>query len=339
MATTIAPTTSTTTTTTLPPTTTTTPGADVVALTCDQLVTTPWPTRRDVVAGQVPAFQAAGGVGELGDALRAVCPDDLARLEAAVDIEQRAIAATESGRDRDDLLHDFFCPGETAEVDATNWSTEPIGLITGARVEDGLRDPDEEETAEDVVTIVWAIPPLATQHLSIPLARPSDGCSLHSYFFLGDQGPADLGAPGAPGPATSGDDPAVWLPELIRAELADRPAPTLEARAFIEDIRWLRGRRGPDDPDTDVHPLFALTICPGTIEQPAPDLMAFAYRADFDEAIVPSPIGTLSHPGYATLEYGAFRRGSDGRWRRLVFPMRLTGVAMGADCGPVIRHP
>jgi len=36
---------------------------------------------------------------------------------------------------------------------------------------------------------------------------------------------------------------------------------------------------------------------------------------------------------------GAFRRGGDGRWRRLVAPLTLTGRGMGADCGPVVPHP
>jgi hypothetical protein len=342
-ATTTTSTTSTTT-TTLPPTTTTMPGADVVALTCDQLITTPWPGRRDVVAGQAQAFQAAGGAGELGDAVRVACPDALARLEAAIDIEQRAIAAAESGHGRDDLLHNFDCPGETAEVDATNWSTDPIGLVAGARFDDGLLGVDEDADIdpEDVAIVIWAIPPMATQHLSIPLTQPSEGCSLHAHFFLGDQGPADTAdtaGAGAPGPATTGDDPAAWLPELIKAELAALPAPTFEARADVEDVRWLRGSQELVEPDTDVHPLLAVTICPGTFEQPTPDHVAFAYAAEFDEAIVPSPIGTLSHPAYSTLEFGAFRRGSDGRWRRLTAAMPLTGLATGADCGPVRPHP
>ena len=342
ISTTTSSTTSTTTTTTVPPTTTTTtPGADVVALSCDQLITTAWPGRRDVMTGQAPAFQAAGGAGELGDAVRAACPDALARLEAAVDIEQRAIAAAESGHGRDDLLHNFDCPGETAEVDATNWSTDPIGLVAGARFDDGLRavDEDADIAPEDVAIVIWAIPPTATQHLSIPLTGPSEGCSLHAHFFLGDHGSADTAGAGVPGPATTGDDAAAWLPELIKAELAALPAPTFDARADVEDVRWLRGSQELVEPDTDVHPLLAVTICPGTIEQATSDHIAFAYGVEYDEAIVPSPIGTLSHPGYSTLEFGAFRRGSDGRWRRLTAAMPLTGLATGAACSPVRPHP
>ena len=86
-----------------------------------------------------------------------------------------------------------------------------------------------------------------------------------------------------------------------------------------------------------MHPLFAITICPGTIEQPDPDRIAFAYRADYDEAIVPRPIGTLSHAGYATLEFGAFRRGGDGRWRRLTGAIPLTGSRDGRRLWPA--HP
>ena len=126
-------------------------------------------------------------------------------------------------------------------------------------------------------------------------------------LLLRRSGPADPAVVGSRAPATTGDDPAVWLPELLRAELAGRPAPTIEGRDAVEDIRWLRRDSALVEPDTDVHPLFALTVCPGTVEQPDPYRIAFAYRADYDEAIVPSPIGTLSHPGYATLEFGAFR--------------------------------
>ena len=78
--------------------------------------------------------------------------------------------------------------------------------------------------------------------------------------------------------------------------------------------------------DTDVHPLLRDHHLPrARSSSRTPDHVAFAYRADYDEAIVPSPIGTLSHPGYATLEFGAFRRGGDGRWRRLTGAIPLTG--------------
>ena len=113
-------------------------------------------------------------------------------------------------------------------------------------------------------------------------------------------------------------------PRAPWAERAGRPEPTVEARDAVEDVRWLRRDEALPEGDTDVHPLFAITICPGTIEQRDPDRIAFAYRADYDEAIVPRPIGTLSHAGYATLEFGAFRRGGDGHWRRLTGAIPLT---------------
>jgi hypothetical protein len=283
-----------------------------------------------------PEFQAAAGAGELSGATRAACPAEMARLDAAIDIEQRVLAMTAAMGGRDDLLDGFSCPGASAEVDAHNWAdVDSVGVISGARVEDGALDIDEE----DVAVVVWAIPPLASQHLSIPLVVPSDGCSLHANFFFADDGPADVAASGATASPTTGDDAAVWLADLLRAELADRPAPTIEARHTIEDIRWMRRSDALPEPDTDVHPLLGVTICSGTVDHPADDRQAFAYLAEYDEAIVPSPIGTLSHPGYSTLEFGAFRRGSDGRWRRLVGPLGLTGRGMGADCGPVVPHP
>ena len=81
--------------TTTTTTTTTAPGADVVAVACDQLVTTPWPDRRDLLRHQVAAFQA----GELRSAMDTCCPGELIRLDAAIDIEARVAAAVAALRE------------------------------------------------------------------------------------------------------------------------------------------------------------------------------------------------------------------------------------------------
>jgi hypothetical protein len=308
------------------------------------------PGRRAVVAAsrgagaQAPSFAAAGGGGALVDAVRTMCPHDVARLESGLDLERRVTATRDAliavfDAPDDDMLTGFGCPGPTAEVDAHNPTAEPLGLIGGGRAGPApfpVGEGDSEPV--DVGVVVWSLPP-GTQHLSFPLAEATDACGLWVVDFAADPGPADAAAPAGPGPATTGDDPSAWLPELIRAELAGQAAPTVDTDADVRDLRWLRRVDGPDDPDADVHPLLGITACPGTTDQPDADHLAVAYRAEYDEAIVPSPIGTLSHPGYSTLELGAFRRGADGRWRRLAAPIPLTGAAMASDCGPFRPHP
>ena len=168
--------------------------------------------------------------------------------------------------------------------------------------------------------------------------QPQRRGSLGANFFFADAGPADAAARAGPGPATTGDDRARGA-ELIRTELAAQAAPTADTAPTSRDLRWLRRVDGPAEPDTDVHPLLAVTVCAGTTDQPDADHLAVAYRSEYDEAIVPSPIGTLSHPDYSTLEFGAFRRGATAGGAGPGGPDPLTGAAMASDCGPFRPHP
>ena len=112
------------------------------------------------------------------------------------------------------------------------------------------------------------------------------------------------------------------------------PPPTEAARNDAEDTRHLRNPSIEPEPATDLHPLVAVTVCPGTIDQPDADHVAFADRTELG----PAAIDGAEHAAYTTLACDALRRGSDGRWRQLVAPSPLTGSLMGADCGPVLPH-
>lgn len=325
-------TTTTTTTTTLPPTTTTMPGTATVAATCATLQTASWPERRAVILVNTAAYQAEGGAGALVDPVRATCPDDLARQEAAVAMEQR-MAATVTGLDeqRQSSFSSSGCQDGNIVTTYTNGLAEPVGLAIGALA---YADDDTPLDAVDNVSVVWSMTPSQALLLTIPYGPGPGGCAWLPDHFLGDTGPVDAALPGGPGPATTGDDPAVWLPALIQAVLDTATAPTEAGWADVQDVRLLRPLDTSLEPATDIHPLVSATVCPGTVDQPDPDHIAFAYRTEYG----PSVVDGVEHAGFASLRFNAFRRGSDGRWRQLMGPYPLNGSLMGADCGPIVPH-
>jgi hypothetical protein len=329
-ATSSSPSTSTTT-TTLPPTTTTAPGTATVAATCATLQTASWPDRRAVILVSTAAYQAEGGAGALVDPVRAMCSDDLARQEAAVAMEQR-MTTTRTGLDEQwqTSYSSSGCQDGNIVTTYTNNLAEPVGLIVGAFA---YTSDDTPISAVDNVSIVWSMTPSQALLLTIPYGGRG-ACAWFSDNFLGDTGPADAALPGGPGPATTGDDPAVWLPALIQAILDTRSAPTEAGWAGVEDARLLRPLDRSLEPATDIHPLMSATVCPGTVDQPDADHIAFAYRAEYG----PSEVDGVDHAAFATLSFNAFRRGSDGRWRMLTSPIALNGSLMAADCGPVVPH-
>jgi hypothetical protein len=317
----------------LPPTTTTVPGTGAVTATCATLQTASWPDRRAVILVNTAAYQAEGGAGALADAVRVTCPDDLARQEAAVELEQRtAAAAAAILADPVDVFTATDCPEDVVSTTWTNHTDQPIGLVGGARgYQDGV---DLYEDPMDSAFVVWAMTPAQALLLTMPFVPSDGGCGFVVGYFVSDPGPADAFLPHGPGPATTGDDPATWLPALLQADLVAAAGPTETALGDVEDTRILREPVDEQDPVTDVHPLVAAVVCAGTIDQPDTDHIAFASRAEYG----PATIDGAEHGGYATLSYNAFRRGSDGRWRRLREPLPLTGAITAADCGPVVAH-
>jgi hypothetical protein len=169
-----------------------------------------------------------------------------------------------------------------------------------------------------------------TQPFSVPNAGPSGYCRFVGHVFLTDDSATDAGTPSGAGPATIGDDPTVWLPALETTARQWLAAPTVYGDADIFDLRAIVAGELPE-PLTDVHPVVGAVVCPGTVEQPTADRMAFAYGVEYGQ------LG--DHPGYWDLRYAAFRRGSDGRWRYLAAPFALDGSLTGADCAPPIPHP
>jgi len=301
--------------------TTTLPGAGAVAATCSILQTGTWPERRAVLMTLTARFEAEGGTGPLADAVRAGCPDDLARQEAAIGLEQRA-----AGADLDVVtLTGMGCEPGSMRVTLTNGAPEAIGIVVAGHA------TTSEVTRFQSGSTVWSLPPGASQQVRAANAGLPFECRFVGQVFLADETTTDAGTPGAPGPATTGDDPATWLPALLQARSAWTAAPAAGGDADHMDLRALARVEDVPEPGTDVHPVVSASVCPDTAEQPRADRMAFAYAVEY------GPLG--DHPPYWDLSYGAFRRGTDGRWRFLTDPLPLDGSLTGANCAPPIPHP
>ncbi len=319
-ATSATPTTTTTTSTTVPPTTTV-PGAGAVTATCTTLQTGTWAERRAAILTMTAQFEAEGGAGPFVDAVRAACPDDLARQEAAVGLEQRA-----DGADLDVLEFEAISCDPGSMLGAiTNTAPEAVGFVVAARA-----TASDEVTRWQSGSTLWSVAVGESRQFRSPTAGPTTECAFSAWAFLADGSATDAGTPNGPGPATAGDDPAVWLPALVTVRNEWSRAPTVDGYADFYDLRALGRLRDPQ-PGEDVHPVASAMVCADAVDQPDADHIAFAYAVEY------GPLG--NHPGYWGVNYAAFRRGSDQRWRFLAGPYPLDGSLTGANCAPPIPHP
>ena len=303
-----------------PPTTASLP-TDPVSMACATLRSGNWDARRDLVASVETPL----------DDIRALCSDDLTRTEAARDLSNRvqsartALAAAE-------WVDMPLCADDIMTIAITNPSTEPIGVVVATQA-------TETSWRSDVVTVAWSVAPGSTQLITLPHPG-TDECWVWAFPFSADPSAVDAALPGADGPPTTGEVPAVWLPALFSVVGASwTTAEDLPGRYASTDVRSMGFEDPLDPPIGDAHPITAVTICPGSVTGPDDDHVTAVFHLDIGPATVNLGDGPEEHPGSASLLQGVYRRGSDGRRRSLGPLIPLTGVATGAGCGPVIPHP
>lgn len=215
------------------------------------------------------------------------------------------------------------CEPGRFEATIENGTPETIGVIVG-----GKATNDESYTVQSG-SVVWGLAPFTAAPIAAPTAGATDACGLHGKVFVADWSDDDAATTDAPAGATGDEPPADWLVGVLRLEQEWLRAPTVDGDAASYDLRGVSDDQLPE-PDPDPHPVASAIVCPGTIDQPGSDRIAFAFGIEF------GPLG--DHPAFWGLYFGAFRRGSDGHWR-LLGMLRLDGSLTGANCAPPIHHP
>lgn len=298
--------------------------ADVAGV-CAALRTAGYESRKAMVDAYVASTGDTTG-------LRAECGADLDRLEAARAIEMRrdAVLATAPVME----IHGFSCFDGRYQASVTNSSAEPLGVHL--RLAFRWTVGEQLVVSADEPVVVWRLEPGATTQVSGTYEYepvPGVDCTLSGKTFLADESPADASL-GPGDPAFGGDDPATWLPALIRAEYRAIGSGNPDDAATIEDVRSSSYPGVVDS--TDQRPVVApdvdLQICSDGVRQPSANLamVTFWWHAE------PTP-ETDERDGVARIDgvrTGVFRRGGDGQWRWLGQVLELRSDRLTERCAP-----
>ncbi len=306
-------TTSTTTTTTLPD--------DVVAIAaaCETLGTQGYETRKAALAELPAGYEEAGGAGEAAVAVEAECPKRLNRLREARAIEER-VASIDTENDPKITITDFNCD-QPATFVVDNGLDFPIGVHVGLSITPEGEEDVSGTSLEPIV--VWSIEPGQSEPVRadfVAFEGRGWNCDLSVEPFDATVSDADASLGEPTHPELTGDDPALWFPELIALENAAASSGDLDRASVTEDLRSasypgvLEGITAEPDPNA-VDATY--TVCDQGRSQLDADHVSFVSAQSLPERTVEGENGPEVAPAETNLFHGIFRRGSDGQWRWL----------------------
>lgn len=352
--------------TTRAPTTTLSPAEAYVSEVCAVFSEAGFETRRALL-GEVPgAFAEANGDAE-GDAratLAAQCAPSLERLQAAAAIRDR-LDAIESDEETSPAVEvtSFSCGSGNITVDVTNLTDVSLGIHGSFAI---YRSADRADPIQSsyAPNVIWSLAPGATATIAGLYADVGGDdlyCTYNGDVFDADTSDVDASLGVATHPELTGDDPSIWLPELIRIERAAIGTGDADLAAVIADIRsvgyddvldriveTVETDSDPDsklDPDTDSElvsgpaaapaseidkdsvaepEIGAIEVCERGLTQPDPDRISLVYREVWN--------------GGSRMRHGLFRRGLDGQWRWLSTAQYFESSIVD-DCAFVDFHP
>ena len=256
-------------------------------------------------------------------AAEAECPDLVADLEAAIEIERTAAELRGVS-----LPAELLCDESELELTVTNDREIPLGIAGAARRHpEDTRDPAVRVGAEFVH---WRIEPGETVVLTIPLPQGGyPSCSAGFEMFVVDERPIDASVPGVVADHDqASDDPEVWFPATIDVEREARRATDPTGIALTEDIRSAQYSRlveEIDEPNPAIDRPIEYGVCkvlPGPDER----RVAVVYQVERGAYSFTDENGeVVDLPEDRLVAVGAFRRGADGRWRWLMRSVVLDG--------------
>lgn len=262
---------------------------------CSSLATDGYETRKATlaVAGPLRAEAEAG------------CPDLVARLTRAIEIEDR-VAAFSIGNPPLTAT-DLACEGDDFSLLITSQAEDPIGIHAALRLTaEGVEVPFGS-TLEPLV--VWSLEPGASTKLEGRFAanRPTDAalmCEVEIKVFDATASDADASLGKTIVPQLAVDDVVQWLPYLIAQAAAVAGGGNPDLAAIIEDVRSsdyrtvvdVVGSTGDEAPETGV-----ISVCTASVEGPDDRLLSVVYFEELEAS---------SH-----LRHALFRRGNDDQWR------------------------
>jgi hypothetical protein len=319
-----------TTTTTVAPTTTTTiePSVQFTIDTCKKLDTLGYETRKKIIASVDADFLAAGGTGSGIDSVKATCAPSVDRMVKANELQGRLADAVSNNAV---TITDFHCANGRFDLMVTNNAADPFGFTF---VADITSNGQSIETNEEPV-VAWSVEPGESQKVNGSWIVPEEpgelGCNVNADGFLADDSPADAALPTSTNALLRSPDPAIFFPEIWRLEPL---AKTMDDPAVTEDLRSTAYRRLVKNigAQADHWPRTSVVICPGSTRQPRVNLMSFVYYATYGPHTEKIDEKDVQVASSQHLEFGAFRRGSDGQWRWLGKSRRIDSSAY-RSCG------
>jgi hypothetical protein len=317
-------------TTVAPTTTSTSPAEGVVERTCEQLRTAGYATRVRAVARARARLKS---LGERFDLVRQTCERALGWTRAAIAVQRRRDRQFPDFETFENDL-DFSCADGRYAMGVTNSTRYPLGVHAVAWVE--LDGATTRYQVNDRLMVIWNIPLGSRRAADADFPRFTTGyaCYLILSTFLADRSRADGAVPGGPGPDTRGRDPARWFPALVAAERDVMRSGDRDAFFAVQDVRGLVSPRALRASSADVRPKgrarpVSVRVCQNTVRRSGRHHVSFFAVVDYAPSRA-AGAGPGTERGF--LQSGLFRRGRDGRWRRIGGPMLIERVAAGSAC-------
>lgn len=260
--------------------------------------------------------------GSLLTAMETQCPDELAALTGAIEIENRVLAL-DTG-DAPLTATDLRCRGNNFSLRVTNQTAAPIGLHANLLLNAEGVDEPLGSTLEPLV--VWSLGPGASADLTgqFQANRPTDAaleCVVEVRPFDAPTSTADASIGGPVVPELAVDDINSWLPFLDAQTASIIGSGDADLAAVVQDIRSSDytavlaevNSTGVQPPETGT-----ISVCTDSIERLDDRHVSVVYFEEFADS--------------SRLQHGLFRRGNDGQWRWLSSP-RYFDSQNYWDCG------
>ncbi len=277
------------------------PSAGAATAACATLATAGYETRKALVASLD---------GDSVSSLTTSCPDDLERLNSAIEIEQRMVAFSANAAPL--TASDLICDAGNFSLKITNEVDHPVGVHASLRlVRAEAADTQSPVGSTLQPLVIWSLEPGASASLTAEylVNRGTDQgltCEVDITAFDATPGDADASLGETRVPELAVDDPAAWLPFLVAQGGAIIGTGDADLAAVVEDVRsagYPTVVRLVVDDDAVPVDTGTISVCSASIEQPSDRLMSVVYFDGLADA--------------SRLQHGLFRRGNDGQWRWL----------------------